>query len=75
MDRRPVSSSNLKSVGYDKDSRILEIEFTSGAIYEYYRVPRLYHIGLMNAESKGQYFAEMIKPRWNKPSIDYKRIK
>lgn len=30
MNRTPVSSSNLKSVGYDQSSNTLEIEFHGG---------------------------------------------
>ena len=33
MERIPVESSNLASVGYDSDSLTLEIEFNSGGIY------------------------------------------
>jgi hypothetical protein len=33
MDRIPVSSSSIVSIGYDPDSLTLEIEFKSGAVY------------------------------------------
>jgi hypothetical protein len=29
MDRQPVASSSLVSVGYDKDSSVLEVEFAT----------------------------------------------
>jgi hypothetical protein len=61
MDRTPVSSSNLSSVGYDKDERILEIEFNSGGVYQYYDVPARIHKELMNASSHGKYFHREIK--------------
>jgi hypothetical protein len=35
MRRRRVNSSSLRSVGYDPRSRILEIEFHRGTIYQY----------------------------------------
>lgn len=38
MDRTPVSSTNLKSVGYDAVNRVLEIEFHDGGIYQYFNV-------------------------------------
>lgn len=74
MKRIKIVSSNLLSIGYDPEKRILEIAFTSGAVYQYFNVPRILHIGLMNAESKGSYFASMIKPRYSAPNT-YKRIK
>lgn len=61
MERIPVDSSNLASIGYDVASSTLEIEFNSGAIYQYYGVPENEYTGLMNASSKGSYFDQHIK--------------
>jgi len=61
MDRTPVSSSNLRSVGYNQDNQILEIEFNSGGVYRYFNVPANIHAGLMNASSHGKYFHSNIK--------------
>ena len=40
MERQYVSSSNIASIGYDPDNLVLEIEFLSGAVYQYYDVPQ-----------------------------------
>ena len=40
MNRTPVNSSNLSSVGYDPMSQTLEFAFNSGGIYQYYNVPQ-----------------------------------
>ena len=61
MERTPVQSSNLNSVGYDADSSILEIEFHHGGIYQYSGVPSSVHEELMAAGSKGTYFDQAIK--------------
>jgi KTSC domain len=61
MERQYVSSTNLRSVGYDQDSSTLEIEFNSGGIYQYFNVPVHIHSGLMTASSKGTYFDAHIK--------------
>ncbi len=61
MDRRPVSSSQIKSVGYDAKREELEIEFNSGGIYRYYKVPESVYNDLMKAESKGKFFNSQIK--------------
>lgn len=61
MDRIPVSSSNLQSVGYAPDSNILEIKFHSGGIYQYSRVSNAVYRGLMNASSHGGYFHAYVK--------------
>ena len=51
----------MRSVGYDAQSQTLEIEFQSGAVYEYLGVPREVHQELMSTESKGQYFNSEIR--------------
>lgn len=61
MDRISVVSSNLKSVGFDGDSQILEIEFRSGSVYRYRGVSRHVYEGLMSAASKGSYFDRHIR--------------
>ena len=61
MERIPVQSSNLASVGYDATSSTLEIEFHSGGIYQYDGVPKEIYDGLLSADSKGKYFHRNIK--------------
>lgn len=61
MFRTPVSSSNLRSVGYDAQSSLLEIEFQDGHVYQYSRVGEGTSSALMRAGSKGTYFHDYIK--------------
>ena len=61
MERQYVSSSNIASIGYDPDNLILEIEFLSGAVYQYYDVPQNIYDGLMAADSHGKFFDVYIK--------------
>ena len=61
MERIPVESSNVESVGYDDEDQILEVEFKSGEIYHYFDVPEGYFEGLVSARSVGGYLAEEIK--------------
>ena len=69
MFRISVASSNLRSIGYDASTHILEIEFNSFAIYQYSNVPVNIYNGLMSASSKGHYFSEFIKDKY-----PYRRI-
>jgi len=69
MDRKMVVSSNLKSIGYDQSSNILEIEFLSGEIYQYFDIPSDIHLALMSHASKGKYFYKTIEGKYK-----YKRI-
>ena len=61
MWRESVRSDALRSVGYDPDRRILEVEFGSGAVYRYFDVPPELHAGLMTAASHGEFFAMSIR--------------
>lgn len=61
MERQPVESEALRSVGYDASSRVLEIEFTSGAVYRYFGVPADTYMAMMRAPSFGGYFSEHIR--------------
>lgn len=65
MERQLVSSSNLRSIGYDKSSKILEIEFHKSGVYQYLNVPEHIYTGLMSSYSKGTYFDDNIKSRFN----------
>lgn len=60
-ERTPVRSSALRSVGYDQEQRVLEIQFTNGAVYQYFDVPAEVYSGLMAAESHGWYFNRHIR--------------
>lgn len=64
MDRTPVRSSNIRSVGYDPASRTLEVEFHSGGLYQYSGVPEIIYQGFMRAVSKGSHFHNHIKDRY-----------
>ena len=65
MNRVPVKSSNIKSIGYDSASRTLEVEFLSGGVYSYNDVPKATALHFMKAKSKGQYFSASIKTKFN----------
>ena len=64
MERFPVSSSSLRSVGYDSDTKRLEVEFHSSAVYVYRDVPLWAFEGLVTSASKGRYFDRRIRNRY-----------
>lgn len=62
MERIPVKSSNIKSIGYEPESQKLHIEFLgSGTVYEYSGVSAQKHANLMTAASVGSHFAKHIR--------------
>ena len=64
MDRIPLDSEALSSVGYDAGRRVLEVEFTSGRVYQYFDVPQHEVLRLLRAESRGHYFTERVRDRY-----------
>ncbi len=61
MERYSVASSNISSIGYDAGTETLEVEFLSGAIYQYYNVPQNMYDQLVQAGSKGRFLNTYIK--------------
>lgn len=61
MRRDFVSSSNIRSIGYDPSSQTLEVEFTNSFVYQFYNISEQVFDALMAAPSKGQFFNSQIK--------------
>ena len=53
MNRTPVTSSNVASVGYDPVTMTLEGEFKNGSVCQYFDVPEVVYQELMSAASVG----------------------
>ncbi len=62
MLRTRVKSSVIESLGYDRATHVLEVEFRSGRIYHYFLVPRATYEALSEAESIGEYFNKNVRP-------------
>ena len=61
MRRQAVTSSNISEVGYDETSRVLEVLFSNGSVYQYFDVPPQIYAELMQAGSIGQYLTANVK--------------
>ena len=64
-----VDSTNLEWISYDEDEEKLYVQFRSGGLYEYDKVPQKVFDGLLKAGSKGRYHA--VKIKWQYP---YKKL-
>jgi hypothetical protein len=64
MLRHEVDSSELRSVGYDVSASLLEAEFHSGEVYQYFDVPAELALELLEAESLGRYFNARIRSKF-----------
>jgi len=62
MERIPVDSSSIASIGYE--DHVLEVEFRqTGEIYRYFDVPHEEYAAFLAAESKGTYLNQVFKGR------------
>ncbi len=64
IERTSLASSNIASLGYDRNRMILEVEFHDGAVYQYFDVPEKVDLELVNAPSHGAYFMHEVKEKF-----------
>jgi len=69
LERQPVKSRILRSVGYDENSKILEIEFHSGLVYEYLGVTSKVYKDLMRSDAIGKYFTEKVRTQFRTKQV------
>ncbi len=61
MERRKVSSSKIRSVGYDERARVLEVEHSDGSVYQYTGVSQEVHRRMMAAPSVVSFYQDRIE--------------
>ena len=61
MLRQVVESSSLRSIGYDRATATLEVEFASGGVYRYSDVPPEVWSAFRQSDSKGRFFQEYVR--------------
>ena len=68
IQRQPVSSSDIASIGYDEATQTLEIEFKATGVYRYFSVPKDVFTQLLASPSPGKFFLQHIKGKfaWEK---------
>jgi len=64
IERTQIASSNISSIGYDKEAHILEIEFHHGAVYQYFDVSEKVFEEFMSSSAIGSYFMNEIKDKF-----------
>ena len=69
MERRSISSSMIRSIGYDVSISTLEIEFNSGAVWNYYDFSLTSWYEFDGAESHGKFFHSFIKNNYRESQV------
>jgi|LSQX01.2.fsa_nt_gb hypothetical protein len=68
--RTPVTSSNLRNIGYDTDKKVLYVEFLTGGVYEYSNVEESVYEGFLKAPSPGRYFFSEVRNKYEHKKIN-----
>jgi len=64
IDRQPVVSSDIASIGYDEASETLEIEFKATGVYRYFSIPRSVAEEFQRTPSPGKFFRQNVKGKY-----------
>lgn len=64
MEMIRVSSSAISALGYDQATMRMKIRFVQGHTYDFCRVPESVFNGLLRARSKGGYYNDHIRDRY-----------
>ena len=69
---RLEDSSSLTSIAYDPKKHLLEVKFRrTGHLYDYFGVPKVIYNALMEADSKGAFVNQVIKPNYDHIRVDF----
>jgi KTSC domain-containing protein len=60
-----MASTTVQHISYDEAARELHVTFVGGAIYTYYDVPAQVYRSFRTAESKGQFFNQFVRDRYD----------
>jgi hypothetical protein len=70
VERQPVKSRIMRSVGYDDTAKNLEIEFQTGLVYQYSGVPPKVYKDLMSSTEIGKYFTDKVRNRFRTKQVE-----
>jgi len=69
MERKKVSSSQIRSVGYDSGSQVLEVEMSDGTLWQYSRVPSEVHRRFLAAPTIASYYRDNIEEEYSRKRL------
>lgn len=69
MNRTTIESTMISGIGYDPGNSILEIEFNSGAVWQYFDFPEAKWYEFEGTDSKGKYWHKEIKNQYSESQV------
>ena len=73
MKRESVKSSMISSVGYQAATKTLEIEFNSGAVWQYADFPKALWTKFKTCDSYGRFFRDYIQDSFEEVKVARRR--
>lgn len=64
------NSSNVQAIGYDPQSREMQVQFKGGAIYTHANVPVIEHAKFVASESKGTHYHNQFRSKYDVKKLD-----
>ena len=64
VQREPVVSKSVRSIGYDPTEQVLEVEWATGKVYRYFDVAPSVLAWLQRAKSKGAFLNRLVKDHY-----------
>jgi len=74
MERTKVKSSIIKTLGYDKEALLLEVEFHNSEVHRFINIPVNIFENMMKSPSKGAYFIQNISNNYPRRYIRKKKF-
>ena len=68
--RAHVNSDPVRSMGYDEDEWVLQVELSDGSVHNYLRVPPKEYQALKNAESIGKHLKREISRYYESEEVE-----
>ncbi len=65
MKTTAVDSTMIRTVGYDAERQLLQIEFQNRSLYQYLDVPEAVYAELLQSPSKGTCFNQRIRAQFD----------
>jgi len=64
MQTQPVICTDIATVGYDADKKLLRVTFHATGSYDFFAVPADVAAGLKTSDRPGKFFLQQIKARY-----------
>jgi hypothetical protein len=69
MERKQVSSSRIRAVGYDERNRLLEVEMNDGSVLQYSGVSPEVHRRMMASPSIVSFYHDKIEEEFSRKRL------